>query len=55
MDSLLGIRKRINSHLAIKHPGTKVSVNDFIIKAVAVSLKEHPGINASWMGDSIHE
>ncbi|KAM0683504.1 hypothetical protein MDAP_001073 [Mitosporidium daphniae] len=55
VDSLLGIRKRINSHLAIKHPGTKVSVNDFIIKAVAVSLKEHPGINASWMGDSIHE
>ena len=28
--------------------GVKVSVNDFIIKAVSVSLKKHPQINVKW-------
>ncbi|XP_021567150.1 pyruvate dehydrogenase protein X component, mitochondrial [Carlito syrichta] len=29
----------------------KVSVNDFIIKAAAVTLKQMPGVNVSWDGD----
>lgn len=31
----------------------KVSVNDIIIKAVAIALTRHPEVNAHWMGDSI--
>jgi pyruvate dehydrogenase E2 component (dihydrolipoamide acetyltransferase) len=31
----------------------KVSVNDIVIKAVAVALTRHPECNAHWMGDSI--
>jgi pyruvate dehydrogenase E2 component (dihydrolipoamide acetyltransferase) len=31
----------------------KVSFNDFVIKAVAHSLKQHPKINSSWLGDKI--
>lgn len=31
----------------------KVSINDIIVKAVAVSLRLHPKVNASFMGDSI--
>ena len=31
----------------------KVSVNDIIIKAVAIALTRHPECNAHWMGDSI--
>jgi pyruvate dehydrogenase E2 component (dihydrolipoamide acetyltransferase) len=33
----------------------KVSINDFVIKAVAASLLQHPNINASFDGDSISE
>ena len=31
----------------------KVSFNDLVVKAVAVSLKENPKVNASWYGDFI--
>ena len=31
----------------------KVSFNDIVIKAVALSLAEHPEVNAHWMGDKI--
>src|SRR5207248_441834 len=31
----------------------KVSFNDIVIKAVALSLAEHPEVNAHWLGDKI--
>ncbi len=31
----------------------KISVNDIIIKAVAASLRKHPDVNTSWLGDKI--
>ena len=31
----------------------KVSVNDVLIKAIAVALSQHPEVNAHWMGDHI--
>ncbi|MFN7592948.1 MAG: dihydrolipoamide acetyltransferase family protein, partial [Bacteroidota bacterium] len=31
----------------------KLSVNDFIIKAVALALKKNPKVKCSWMGDFI--
>lgn len=55
MDSILSSRTRINKILAKENPGAKLSVNDFIIKACALALKEYPNVNASWMGDSIKE
>lgn len=48
MDALLNARKKI-----IAQTETKISVNDFIIKAVAMALEKHPDVNSSWMGDSI--
>jgi len=32
---------------------TKISLNDFIIRAVALTLREHPNVNASWGEDAI--
>lgn len=32
---------------------TKLSYNDFIVKATASALREHPKVNASWLGDVI--
>ena len=34
---------------------TKISFNDLVVKAAALSLQQHPVINSSWMGDSIRQ
>ncbi|HMI78914.1 MAG TPA: 2-oxo acid dehydrogenase subunit E2, partial [Ferruginibacter sp.] len=33
----------------------KISFNDLVIKAVALSLRQHPNVNSSWMGDFIRQ
>jgi pyruvate dehydrogenase E2 component (dihydrolipoamide acetyltransferase) len=33
----------------------KLSVNDFVIKASALALRDVPEVNASWMGDFIRQ
>lgn len=48
MDAAMDARKSIN---LISE--TKISFNDLVIKAVAASLKKHPAINSSWLGDKI--
>jgi pyruvate dehydrogenase E2 component (dihydrolipoamide acetyltransferase) len=35
--------------------GTKVSVNDFIVRAAALALLQHPNINASWGDEAISQ
>jgi pyruvate dehydrogenase E2 component (dihydrolipoamide acetyltransferase) len=50
MDALLETRKRAN---ALLPEGEKISVNDFIIKAVALALRQFPNLNASLAGDKI--
>jgi pyruvate dehydrogenase E2 component (dihydrolipoamide acetyltransferase) len=48
IDELLTLRKHIN-----EAAGSKVSVNDCIIRAVALALKKVPAANASWTDDAI--
>lgn len=48
MDKAMEARKQINAM-----GGTKISFNDFIIKASAMALRKHPAVNSSWMGDFI--
>ncbi|MDF1587185.1 pyruvate dehydrogenase complex dihydrolipoamide acetyltransferase [Marinimicrococcus flavescens] len=50
LDALLAMRSQLNAR-----PGAdyKLSVNDFVIKAVAVALRRKPGCNASWGGDKV--
>jgi pyruvate dehydrogenase E2 component (dihydrolipoamide acetyltransferase) len=47
---MLGFRARLNALLGDKG---KVSVNDLIVKAVALALRRMPECNASWAGESI--
>lgn len=47
---LLGFRQRLNDLLGDRG---KVSVNDLIIKAVALALRRVPECNAAWEGDAI--
>lgn len=35
--------------------GTKLSVNDFVVKASAIALQDVPEANSSWMGDFIRQ
>ncbi|MCE1255441.1 MAG: 2-oxo acid dehydrogenase subunit E2, partial [Anaerolineae bacterium] len=50
VEALLKLRKEVNSYVPDEQ---KLSVNDFIIKAVALTLRQFPNINASLMGDKI--
>jgi pyruvate dehydrogenase E2 component (dihydrolipoamide acetyltransferase) len=47
---LLAFRQRLNDLLGDRG---KVSVNDLVIKAVALALRRVPECNASWEGDAI--
>lgn len=46
VDALLAVRSQVNAARA--HDGIKVSVNDMLVKAVAMALVEVPAANASW-------
>lgn len=48
MDKAVSMRKSVNEIAP-----TKISFNDFVVKACAAALRLHPAINSSWMGDTI--
>jgi pyruvate dehydrogenase E2 component (dihydrolipoamide acetyltransferase) len=50
MAAALKLRKQINASL---EPEQKVSVNDLVVKAAALALRQYPNINASFGGDKI--
>ncbi|HZW10390.1 MAG TPA: pyruvate dehydrogenase complex dihydrolipoamide acetyltransferase [Phycisphaerales bacterium] len=45
-DALLGLREQLNEQL--EDQGVKLSVNDFLVRACAVAMHQHPFINSSW-------
>lgn len=49
-DRLLALRGALN---AGRPEDGKLSLNAFFVKLAAVALERHPGINASWNGDSL--
>jgi pyruvate dehydrogenase E2 component (dihydrolipoyllysine-residue acetyltransferase) len=50
MDALMGMRKQANEYLP---DNEKLSVNDFILKAVALSLRHFPNLNATIKGSEV--
>ena len=48
MDECIKARESINQVTDVK-----ISYNDFVVKAVATALKQHPAVNSSWLGDVI--
>ncbi len=48
MDAAVAARTKINEVAPVK-----ISFNDMVVKATALSLKQHPKINSSWLGDTI--
>ncbi len=49
IDALLGTRAALN----IKSDVYRISVNDFVIRAAALALRQVPAANASWSDDAI--
>lgn len=50
MEAVMDMRKQINAYLG---DNEKVSVNDFIIKATALTLRQFPNLNATIKGNEI--
>ncbi|HET8573358.1 MAG TPA: pyruvate dehydrogenase complex dihydrolipoamide acetyltransferase [Edaphocola sp.] len=50
MDDAIAARKTMNAVSPVK-----ISFNDFILKACAMALRQHPEVNSSWMGDFIRQ
>lgn len=46
LDALLTLREELNEQLASQ--GVKLSVNDFIVRACALAMHQHPFVNSSW-------
>ncbi|HMB08167.1 MAG TPA: dihydrolipoamide acetyltransferase family protein, partial [Isosphaeraceae bacterium] len=51
VDALVAIREQLNKQLAAEN--VKLSLGDFVTKAVALALRRHPGINATFEPDAI--
>lgn len=50
MDQAVEARVRLNQNSPVK-----ISVNDLVIKAAAMALRQHPVVNSSWLGDRIRQ
>ncbi len=57
IDALLAARQQLNEHAAKKAgkegKPVKLSVNDMVIKATALALRDKPNCNVSWYDDAI--
>ncbi|KAF8349959.1 dihydrolipoamide acetyltransferase [Amanita rubescens] len=53
MDKVLKLREVFNKSLSEKDKSAKLSVNDFIVKAVSCALSDVPEANSAWLGEVI--
>ena len=55
MSKVTKLREVFNKGLAEKDKGAKLSVNDFIVKAVSSALADVPEANTAWLGEVIRQ
>jgi len=53
IDDLLKIRAALNAKAPSDGGGYRISVNDFVIRAAALALRQVPAANASWSDEAI--
>jgi pyruvate dehydrogenase E2 component (dihydrolipoamide acetyltransferase) len=53
LDKLLDLRKDLNGRSPEGEGAYKISVNDFVIRAVGLAMKKVPATNASWSEEAI--
>jgi len=54
MDAVMEARTQLNRELVSEGRDTKISVNDFILRAAALALREVPAANVRFAGDEMH-
>ena len=55
IDRLLEMRKDLNDRFPEGEDAYKISVNDFIIRAIALAMRKVPGVNTSWTEAAIQQ
>lgn len=55
MSKVTKLREVFNKALSEKDKGAKLSVNDFIMKAVSCALADVPEANSAWLGEVIRQ
>lgn len=60
LDKLLEVRKELNGEAVAEagkegKPAFKLSVNDFVVKAVGMAMRKVPASNASWIDDKVYQ
>jgi pyruvate dehydrogenase E2 component (dihydrolipoamide acetyltransferase) len=53
IDALLSMREQLNSRAEKGDGAFKISVNDFVTRAVALALRVYPNANCSWTDEAI--
>ncbi len=53
IDELLKLRKELNDRAPEGKGGYKLSVNDFVVRAAALAMRQVPAVNASWSEQAI--
>jgi len=53
IDELLKLRKELNDRAPEGKGGYKLSVNDFVLRAAALAMRQVPAVNASWSDQAI--
>jgi pyruvate dehydrogenase E2 component (dihydrolipoamide acetyltransferase) len=53
LDALLELREKLNGRSPSGDKAFKLSVNDFIVRAVALALRAYPEANSSWTDEAI--
>jgi pyruvate dehydrogenase E2 component (dihydrolipoamide acetyltransferase) len=53
LDALLEMREKLNGRAPSGEKTYKLSVNDFIVRAVALALRAYPEANSSWTDEAI--
>ncbi|MCA9279566.1 MAG: 2-oxo acid dehydrogenase subunit E2 [Phycisphaeraceae bacterium] len=50
LDALMELRSQLNEQLSGQ--GVKLSVNDFLVRACALAMHQHPFVNSSWVDNA---
>lgn len=53
IDNLLDMRKDLNGRSPEGEGAYKISVNDFVVRAVALAMRKKPDVNASWSPEAM--
>jgi len=55
IDALMDLRQQLNAKSPEGEGAYKLSVNDFVVRAVALAMRAYPGVNVTWTEDAVRQ